>query len=153
MSLEITGLNRLKKLCNQFPAVTEKYANKAIAKAMVRILGEEKREAPFGVSGLLRDNWLITNGRFTGKLASNAPYAADVEYGTLPHHVSGTALIPWANKKGLNPWAVAHSIARKGTKANPFFHRAIESAAPHIQDDFKDAFDDAMKELASMSDA
>jgi len=34
---------------------------------------------------------------------------------------------PWANSKGLNNWAVARSIVRKGIKPRPFFNDVIEA--------------------------
>lgn len=38
----------------------------------------------------------------------------------------GGALKEWADSKGLNPWAVAWSMQRKGLKPRRFFNSVIE---------------------------
>lgn len=151
VQIEIKGLNKLIKLGNKFPATAEKHINLAISRSLVRILGEEKQEAPV-FTGNLRDNWKLHVGRFTGYLRSNAPYANAIEYGSRPHFVSAQTLKPWALKKGLNPWAVSRSIAKKGTKPNPFFKRSISNSEKGVNIEFKNAIDNTLKELVKLSD-
>lgn len=141
LEVKIDNLSGVLKLADKYPAIAEKHVNTAIAGSLVRVLAAEKMEAPFGVTGRLRDDWTIQNGRFTGTLRSNAPYAMAVHDGTRPHFVSGESLGPWAKKKGLNPYAVAKSIAKKGTKANPFFKRAIEGTEAQINKLFDSALE------------
>lgn len=150
LSLEIKNLDKLMQIGNKYPAIAELHVNKAIARSLVRVLGQEKQSAPFGVTGNLRDNWKIENGRFSGRLSSNAPYATAVEYGTAPHAVSAEEIGPWARKKGLNPWAVANSIKKKGTKANPFFKKAIQTSEEGVNKEFKDALDAIGKDLSKL---
>lgn len=154
MSVQITvsGLNRLQRVAEQWPAISEKYINAAINTGLVRVLGEEKVQAPFGVSGLLRDNWQISTGRFEGSLTSLAPYAASVEYGSAPHMPPIASITPWANKKGLNPWAVAMSIKKNGTKANPFLQRAADNSVDGLESDFAKALQSTVDEAAALSD-
>jgi len=45
----------------------------------------------------------------------SAKHALAVEYGTAPHPVSPRALAGWAQRKGLNPFAVANAIKQRGT--------------------------------------
>lgn len=151
--VKIEGLNRLTKLVERFPATTEKYVGTAIQRSLTRIFGAEKTEAPFGVSGLLRDNWKIMVGRFEGSLTALAPYASAVEDGTRPHMPPVKELEAWAKKKGINPWAVAMSIKKKGTKANPFLQRAVDSTKDGIEKEFEDALNGALNELAALDDA
>jgi hypothetical protein len=139
ITLQIKGLEKLTKLAERFPVVAEKHINTAINRSLVRIFAEEKKEAPFGVSGSLRDRWTLKVGRFQGFLRSDLPYAVGVHEGTPPHYVSAKALMPWAANKGLNPYAVAKSISKKGTRANPFFQRAIDNASPAVQKEFATA--------------
>lgn len=152
VSVKVEGLARLQALAEQYPSVSETHINAAITKALTRIFGAEKSEAPFGVSGLLRDNWRITPGRFTGTLESLTPYAAAVHEGTAPHMPPIDAITPWANKKGINPWAVAMSIKKKGTKANPFLQRAVDESATGIESDFEDALTATLAELTALPD-
>jgi len=151
VQLKIKGLEKLVKLANKFPAVAEKYCNTAISRSLVRIWGKEKLEAPVN-TGNLRDNWELKVGRFTGFLRSNASYSSAIEYGTRPHFVSAETLRPWAVKRGLNPWAVSKSIARKGTKANPFFKRALSGVESGVNIEFQNAIDGTLKELNKLTD-
>lgn len=152
IELKVNGLNKLLKVAEQFPEIAEKHIGKGISRALVRIWGAEKLEAPFGISGILRDNWKIFSGRFTGKLQAGSQYALFVHEGTAPHFPPLDAITPWAIKKGIPPFLVARSIAKKGTKANPFLKRAIDKSADGVDADFAEALDNIVKEAASMSD-
>lgn len=52
-----------------------------------------------------------------------AEYGIYVDEGTKPHMPPVDGLKEWAASHGLNPWAVAFSISKKGTKAQPFLHK------------------------------
>lgn len=152
IKVEIKGLNKLINFAEQYPEISEKYINQAINRSLLRIWGKEKTEAPFGVSGTLRDNWIVQVGRFEGALKANAPYALFVEEGTKPHMPPVDEITPWAKKKGINPWAVAISISKKGTKANPFLQRSVDAVKSDIEGEFATALQSAMDEVAQMSD-
>lgn len=57
-------------------------------------------------------------------------YGLYVHEGTKPHAIpkvelqEGGSLYRWAKKKGLNPYAVANAIRRKGTKGQPWLLEA-----------------------------
>ena len=84
----------------------------------------------------LREN-LITNN-FTGELSKSIKIKVDqkklkitlsfaehgifLDEGTRPHMPPVSEIRPWAQSKGLNEWAVAKSIAKKGTKAHPWLY-------------------------------
>lgn len=149
VQLEIKGFDRLMKQVEKYPALSEKHVGAAINRSLVRILGQEKQQAPVGVTGNMRDNWRIDIGRFTGTLKSNAPYSMAVHQGTGPHYVSGETLKAWAARKGLNPWAVAASIRKHGTKANPFLQRSVQVEGENVNREFKGALDAILKEITS----
>lgn len=152
VTIEIAGLDSLIALAQKYPSVSEKYINAAISRSLVRVLGEEKKQAPVS-TGNLRDNWSVQLGRFTGSLTSNAPYAAAVENGSRPHMPPATnsAFVAWCNKKGLNPWAVAKNIAKNGTKPNPFLQRSVDLQSANINGEFQIAIDGTLKELTAVS--
>lgn len=152
IEVKITGLNKLAKLANRYPAVSQKYVDKAIGTTLDLIRYTASQMAPMGVTGNLRAQWETNITPFSGRLRSSSPYAADVEFGTRPHFVSAEQLRPWADKKGLNPWAVSRSIAKKGTKANPFFQGSIDRVRPGINNIFKNAIDGTLKELTSLTE-
>lgn len=152
ITLSVKGLNKLQKIAEQFPAVSEKHVNMAISRSILRVFGEEKIQAPFGVSGLLRDNWQIATGRFEGSLTSRVPYGKFVHEGTLPHMPPIDAITPWATKKGINPWALAKSIKKNGTKANPFLQRSVDNTEDAINTEFKTAMQNILDEVVSLDD-
>lgn len=149
VQLEIKGFDTLVKNLEKYPATSEKHVNMAISRSLVRILGQEKQQAPVGVTGNLRDNWRLDIGRFQGALRSNAPYAMAVHQGTGPHAVSGETLKAWAARKGLNPWAVAANIRKHGTKANPFLKRSVEIEGDNVNREFANALGAILKEVTS----
>jgi hypothetical protein len=148
VTLKVANLREFTELAEKYPAIAEKHVNRAIARSLVRILGEEKSQAPFGVTGNLRDNWTTTFGRFTGSLRSNAPYSMAVHEGTAPHYVSPAQIKRWAEARGLNPFAVAKSIARKGTRANPFLRRSVDAVQSSVDGEFAQGLDGLVAELA-----
>lgn len=149
VQVQIKGFDALVKQMEKYPAISEKHIDTAIRRSLVRILGQEKQQAPVGVTGNLRDNWKIDITRFAGSLRSNAPYSIAVHMGTGPHKVSGETLKAWAARKGLNPWAVAKSIAKKGTKANPFLKRSIEIEGEHVNKEFANALNGILKDISN----
>jgi hypothetical protein len=67
-----------------------------------------------------------------------ANYAEPVERGTSAHWVSvaeGTPLRAWANLKGINPYALQASIARKGTKPRPFVEPTYRKMKSKVEGD------------------
>ena len=58
--------------------------------------------------------------------AFTAPYASDVEHGTPPHDVSIAELVGWAGRHDMRPGAVRNAIAKRGTKAQPYFAPAVQ---------------------------
>lgn len=149
IGIEVKNLGRLQKIADRYPAIAQRHIGKAIARSLARVLGEEKRQAPFGVTGNLRDNWSITTPPFEGTLKSNAPYASAVNFGQAPNPFpTAEQLRVWATKKGLNPYAVAKAIRKRGHLiANPFFNRAIDDAEKGVQQDFDEAMKNILAEV------
>lgn len=48
-------------------------------------------------------------------------------------------LKPWSNSKGLNPYAVAHNLVKKGIKPRPFFDSVIQSRMNDLGISIQDA--------------
>lgn len=99
--------------------------------------------APVGVGGIsgLRGSigFTLDPANLTSEIKPTAPYADAVETGSKPHwapHGPGSSLAAWAKLKGINVYALAWSIARKGTKAHPF----IVPTYNQVQDAMGDVF-------------
>lgn len=105
-------------------------------------------KAPEGVAGLmgqgLKGNMAIkmSNGGLSATIGPNDSigYAASVENGSRPHMppaFPGSALDQWCDLHGMNTWAVAMSISRKGTKAHPYVrptYAAMQTKLPALAD-------------------
>lgn len=84
---------------------------------------EMRINANVGVSGDLRQSIKFNVSGLTSVVGPTAKYADAVESGSRPHWVSakpGSPLAKWAVAKGISPYAVQRSIAKKGTKPHPF---------------------------------
>lgn len=75
-----------------------------------------------------------------GTLGTNAPHALYVHgrppnppARSKPHWPPIAAVTPWARRHGIDPYLVARSIARKGTKLVPFLTMAVKQSRPTIE--------------------
>lgn len=66
-------------------------------------------------------------------------YGPDIEYGTRPHFPPISALMGWAHRHGMNPYAIARKIARYGTKPYQMFHKAVQQNMSNIEGFLKEA--------------
>ena len=84
-----------------------------------------KHNAPV-FSGKLKRSIKYKRNRDGAIVFVGVPYGLFVHEGTKPHWPPVGALKAWADSKGISPYAVAHGIAKKGTKAQPFLRTAVE---------------------------
>jgi len=124
----------------------EKGISKGIAKATLLFEGASAKEAPAD-TGRLRGGITSSITPTVGTIFTTSKYAKYVHDGTKPHRVSGSKLKAWAIRKGLNPYAVAKSISRKGTRANPFFTRALKKNKIKAVSVFEKEIDRAIESL------
>lgn len=148
LTVKIEGLDELTKAFLKAPEVVKAQANKAIKKAIFLLLGEARKNAPVD-RGFLRGAGMNTFfSDFKGTLENTAPYARWVHDGTWPHFPPLEAIAPWANAHNIPPFLVARSIAKKGTKARPFFAEAIASKEKEVSGIFKAALETITKMIA-----
>lgn len=83
----------------------------------VGVTGDLKASIDFQIDSASVSEWV--------RVGSNLDYATYVHEGTRPHWPPIAAITPWALMKGIPPGALAASIARKGTRANPFVKRGF----------------------------
>ena len=127
VSLEIKNLDKVQDYYNKFPEIAGAELKKANNATLITIERRAKRNAPSD-RGKLRKNTKRVATEQGGSLTFQEKYAAAVHEGTRPHHPpiqKGKGLALWAKRKGLNAYAVAKSIARKGTKGKPFLQDAV----------------------------
>lgn len=114
-------------------------------------MSEMRQQTGVGVTGdLRRGEHYFFSGSAEVTIEPTADYAQDVEKGTVPHWVSvaqGTPLYRWAMQKGINPYAVQKSIAKKGTKAHPFLQPTFDIIEPKANRTFNDGIDELIGQL------
>ena len=145
-AIYVEGLDELLRKMDSLPAEVQRKCFKAMQSASLDIIADAK--------GNLRANGSVVTGnlRASGKVqkvdektldvgffssdVENKGYARYVEYGRKPGKMPPPDILEaWAYKKfrlshkdaRSMAWALAHSIAKKGTKARPFFEPAVES--------------------------
>lgn len=145
-AIYVEGLDELLRKMDNLPAEVQRKCFKAMQTASLDIIADAK--------GNLRVNGSVVTGnlRASGKVqkvddktldvgffssdARDKGYASYVEYGRKPGKMPPPDILEaWAYKKfrlshkeaRSAAWALARSIAKKGTKARPFFEPAVES--------------------------
>ena len=144
-AIYVEGLDELLRKMDSLPAEVQRKCFKAMQSASLDIIADAK--------GNLRVNGSVVTGnlRASGKVQkvdektldvgffssdSDKGYASYVEYGRKPGKMPPPDILEaWAYKKfrlshkdaRSAAWALARSIAKKGTKARPYFEPAVES--------------------------
>lgn len=145
-AIYVEGLDELLRKMDRLPADVQRECFKAMQTASLDIIADAK--------GNLRVNGSVVTGnlRASGKVqkvddktldvgffssdARDKGYASYVEHGRKPGKMPPPDILEaWAYKKfrlshkdaRSMAWAMARSIAKKGTKAHPFFEPAVES--------------------------
>jgi HK97 gp10 family phage protein len=125
----------------------------ALKTAVTVVTLAAKNTVPVGATGELRRSIGsdIDERSLIGIVGLDFPgrnYGIYVEKGTRPHMPPIGALDRWANQRGLNPYAVAKSIARKGTKAQPFMKPAYEKNEKFIRRQFSEANEKIVRDMS-----
>lgn len=109
-----------------------------------------EEEAPTFDGGLKR-NIKVRIFKDHSEVSSDAKYSEPIEYGRRAgKHVplkEGVGLHKWATTKGINPFAVAKSIFKKGTKPNPFMKRTHDIMKPQVESLAEMKFKQMVQEL------
>jgi hypothetical protein len=158
MKIEIT-IDRLKL----DPSAIAEAIKAALIESGALLEKEIRQRTPQGVGGAqsgLRGSIFSelrgSEGLLESITSSSLPYAAPVEFGTVPHFPPVRALIPWVEKfltleqgqtaEGV-AFAVARAIARRGTPARKMFELGATDALPRITGFFKERLGSATARL------
>ena len=145
-AIYVEGLDELLRKMDRLPAEVQRECFKAMQTASLDIIADAKSNLRVNgsvVTGNLRasgkvqkvDEKTLDVGFFSSDV-ENKGYARYVEYGRKPGKMPPPDILEaWAYKKfrlshkdaRSAAWALARSIAKKGTKARPFFEPAVES--------------------------
>ena len=145
-AIYVEGLDELLRKMDKLPAEVQRECFKAMQTASLDIIADAKTNLRVNgsvVTGNLRasgkvqkvDDKTLDVGFFSSDV-ENKGYARYVEYGRKPGKMPPPDILEaWAYKKfrlshkdaRSAAWALARSIAKKGTKARPYFEPAVES--------------------------
>lgn len=128
--------------------------NQLIEASAIDVQREMRKKVNVGATGSTRRSikYRLDRTNLSAEIYPDSPHAEALEKGTRPHWTSvkeGTPLRQWADHKGINPWAVQASIAKKGTKAHPFVRPTFSSAQRTVPRDIINGFGRFMKEVDS----
>lgn len=145
-AIYVEGLDELLRKMDRLPADVQRECFKAMQSASLDIIADAKGNLRVNgsvVTGNLRasgkvqkvDDKTLDVGFFSSDVRDKG-YASYVEHGRKPGKMPPPDILEaWAYKKfrlshkeaRSAAWALARSIAKKGTKARPFFEPAVES--------------------------
>ena len=145
-AIYVEGLDELLRKMDNLPAEVQRKCFKAMQSASLDIIADAKTNLRVNgsvVTGNLRasgkvqkvDDKTLDVGFFSSDVEDKG-YARYVEFGRKPGKMPPPDILEaWAYKKfrlshkeaRSRAWALARSIAKKGTKARPFFEPAVES--------------------------
>lgn len=124
-TIEIKNLEQIQGLFDKFPVQVANNFNSAIAE----VLTIAQRYAIIGSpvdTGKLRSSFELKVELMRGELRNKTDYAYWVAVGRKPGtYPPFSAIKKWAERKGLNPYAVQKSLGKKGTAGNPFWENAL----------------------------
>ncbi len=116
-------------------ALHDPAAKNFIKRTSFELMSRTVENAPVGVGGAgggLRGSVSIDfqDKGLAAVVGSDLNYAGHVEFGTRPHWPPwgpGSALARWAFLKRIPVFVVARAIARRGTRAQKYMERAVDS--------------------------
>lgn len=142
----------VQQMLREAPAKVENRLNRVLRVVSIETQREMRQRANVGVTGDLRQSVKYQVGKLEASIGPTAKHAQYVEHGTKPHWTSvkdGTPLAKWAKAKGISPFAVQRSIAKKGTKAHPFVGPTFKFMEPRIKRRFNTEIDKLIQELSA----
>lgn len=155
MESNFKNADRLKKRLRAYNKKVCSNVDKALYQGGLLIAADAKLNCTVD-TGYLRQSidvkLIKKNGKTYAQIGTNVEYAAFIEFGTRPHFPPVKTLTPWVLKVVLNnqenydgeaesiAFAIAKSIAKWGTMAQPFLHPAYEANIQGVRVMIKQAF-------------
>jgi len=118
----------LKKLQARFRSINKEVNNKIrlqTFRSALNIQRFAKDLVPVD-TGRLKNSINVRMFGLVGVIYTNVDYSIYVEFGTRPHFPPVQALEGWAGRHGVSAFAIALSIARKGTAPQPYMKPALD---------------------------
>lgn len=149
INVEVDGLKELIRDFEKTGGDAEPLVTAALANSTEHTKQNIRAGAPHAFGTLQRS--VLAEVRYpVGEVSVQEKYGKDVEEGTGPHRPPHEAIERWAAKKGLPKgisYAIVNTIAKRGTKAQPFFKPGWEKSQGYISDQFDKVMDRLLSAL------
>lgn len=134
----VVDVAKVRAVFQRAPEAAVRHINKLVEAGAIDTQAEMRRQVNVGATGHGRRaiKYTTNPSNLSATVTPDFPYALPLEEGSLPHWTSarpGSPLAKWANLKGINPYQVQRSIAKKGTKAHPFVAPTYRLMVPRVQ--------------------
>jgi HK97 gp10 family phage protein len=129
LTFRVLGLDRLQGGLQSAAKATPVEMRAAMTEATLTVESTARSLAPRDtgrLQGSISSRITGSGTALTGEIGPSVRYGLYVERGTRPHWPPVAAVSGWARRHGINPFLVARSIARKGTRAQPFMGPALD---------------------------
>lgn len=127
----------LQKALRVAPDMVKRSAHNLLERGGIMTQGIMRTKVKTGVSGELKKSIrYYFRDYLTIVIEPTARHAAAHEYGSKPHWTSVRNLERWAKMKGISPYALQRSIAKKGTKAHPYLQSTLREVDSRVLPDF-----------------
>jgi HK97 gp10 family phage protein len=136
LTFRVLGLDRFQKGLQSAAKATPVEMRAAMTEATLTVESTARSLAPRDTGRLQGSiSSRITGGgtSLVGEIGPSVRYGLFVERGTRPHWPPVAAVSGWARRRGIPPFLVARSIARKGTRAQPYMEPALERNRGRIE--------------------
>lgn len=142
----------VRKTFQELPGASVRRMNRLIETSAIDVQREMRMKVNVGATGELRRSieYRMHPTRMSAEIGTKLARGRFLEDGTRPHWTSakpGTDLYRWAIHKGISPYAVQRSIARKGTKAHPFVKPTFQKMGPRVERDIVGGFSRFIEEV------
>lgn len=143
IGIQIDGMDAMLKAFAQAPDTVSPIMQKAITGGAALLAKYTTRATVPWFTGNLVHSFREEISPLMARWFPTANYAAAVNDGSRPHMppYKSEGFNAWATAHDMNPYLLARSISRKGTKANPFMDRIKLAATPQINSLFGDALE------------
>lgn len=130
ISVKIEGLERLQAGVASGPATLASETRLAMAAGSLLVEGTQRSlvSKDTGRTGGSITHLITGSGaNLTSKIGPSVATAIYLEKGRKPGKMPPVkAIEPWARRHGINPYMLARSIGRKGTKPHPFVAPSLD---------------------------
>jgi hypothetical protein len=140
VTLRLEGAEPLARALRRSPELVAAESLRAMTASLLLVEGDARRNVRHDTRRLMNSITHRVRGqagspggtRLVGEVGPSVRYGLYVERGSRPHWPPVAALVGWARRHGVSPYAVQRGIARRGTRARPFLLPAFTKNADRI---------------------